>query len=109
MLEIVNKYVVIPHVTLQDIRGIIIRGCIKAIQSNVVKEPPNTKRAPDVWDSARFTGIFPLGVSPGQAGFEPPQRLLRERKPSTPHKNSMVEINSYDNKFPAKNAKRNLH
>lgn len=35
MLEIVNKYVVIPHVTLQEIRGIIIRGCIKAIQSKL--------------------------------------------------------------------------
>jgi len=35
MLEIVNNYVVIPHVTLQDIRGIIIRGCINAIQSKL--------------------------------------------------------------------------
>lgn len=35
MLEIANKYVVMPHVTLQDIRGIIIRGCIKAIQSKL--------------------------------------------------------------------------
>jgi len=35
MLEFVNKYVVTPHITLQDIRSIIIRGCIKAIQSKL--------------------------------------------------------------------------
>ncbi len=35
MLEIVNQYIVTPHVALQDIRDIIIRGCIKAIQSKL--------------------------------------------------------------------------
>ena len=35
MLEIVNQYIVIPHITLQDIRDIIIRGCINAIQSKL--------------------------------------------------------------------------
>ncbi len=35
MLEIVNQFVVTPHVTLQDIRPLIIRGCINAIQSKL--------------------------------------------------------------------------
>jgi len=35
MLEIVKNYVVIPHVTLQEVRAIIIRGCINAIQSKL--------------------------------------------------------------------------
>jgi hypothetical protein len=35
MLEIVNQYVVIPHITLKDIRDIIIRGGINAIQSKL--------------------------------------------------------------------------
>ena len=35
MLEIVNTYVVIPYITLQNTRDIIIRGCINAIQSKL--------------------------------------------------------------------------
>ena len=35
MLEIVNQYAVIPQVALQNIRDIIIRGCINAIRSKL--------------------------------------------------------------------------
>ncbi len=35
MLEIVDPYTVTPHISLQDIRGIIIRGCINAIQEKL--------------------------------------------------------------------------
>jgi hypothetical protein len=35
MLNIIKAFDVIPHVTLQNIRDVIIRGCIKAIQSKL--------------------------------------------------------------------------
>ena len=35
MLEMVEPYVVIPHISLHDVRRVIIRGCINAIQDKL--------------------------------------------------------------------------
>lgn len=35
ILNIINSYIVIPHITIQNVRDVIIRGCINAIKSKL--------------------------------------------------------------------------